>query len=360
MSKYLNRKIKFVSLFSVIALVFSDNQTAFADILCGFAVPLLFIIAGYLIFKNHENIKGFCVKTYKNCFSNLLLPYLFWIIISGLFVYALSFINVLNTTDIVRYAIDPEMNFFAKYFITPPAHQLQYVFQLIIITLISPLIYFVFKYTKIFSLVIFACLCALLHFNAVSSIISPNTVVFNIVSPEFIMCFVIGAFIAMFNKERYFIKKDSGVITILLVAVWIIASVGITYLVANRDNYFVIGNYTLYFKDFVFLKEINKILGMVAIWRGFDHIFKRIKNKKIVVSASNYIIFIFAMYQPLLDITTQLSLMGNSSNLSTLIISICMPISVIAICILAGMGVKKISKKVFLFITGGKWSISKN
>ena len=269
MSKYLSRKIKFISLFSMLAVVFihsynykdsfltpttkiSEGLNYFAmfeyfisNALARFAVPLYFIISGYLFFKNYTSVKESYLKKLKSRTRSLIVPYLIWAFISALFMYVLSFINVFSQTAIVQESVTNGPLCLLSSFINPPAFQLWYVQQLIIFTLISPLFYLLIKYTKGFILILIAVPWVLDLHSA-------------------------GAYIALFEKEKWFVRKENPIVTIITVVSWIVLSLIITILAAIKTDF--IPAYLIR----LFLYRINESVGISAMWMIFDHIFKRI------------------------------------------------------------------------------------
>src|SRR5665647_1106940 len=100
MNKYLSVKLKVVSFLLMIMVVFihsiniSDKivsgniilakgyssfiQTFISDGICLIAVPLFFVISGYLFFLNLEGTLDEFHTKYKKRLKTLLVPYLFW------------------------------------------------------------------------------------------------------------------------------------------------------------------------------------------------------------------------------------------------------------------------------------------
>ena len=363
MSKYLSRKIKFISLFSMLAVVFihsynykdnfltpttsiSEGFNFFAMFeyfisngIARFAVPLFFVISGYLFFRNYTSIKDSYAKKLKSRFFSLIIPYCLWAFISALFMFGLTFISVTAKTDIVKESVTNGAFSLLTCFIDPPAFQLWYVQQLIIFTIISPVFYLLIKNTKGLILILFAVPWILdLHF---------------IINSQALFFFSFGAYIAIFAKERYFVRKDNRITTTLITISWIAVSVLITILAAIQ-----ITDPVLNFVRLI-LYRVNEILGLTSAWVLYDHIFKRVINKKVMVLASNYLFFIYVMHEPLLHLSYQLGLMSKASDIGHLILYIFMPICTIAICIVAGMIVRKISKPAYSVLTGGRKTLLK-
>jgi len=362
-SKYLSRKIKFISLFSMIAVVFihsynyKDNfltpttsisegfnvyamfEYFISNALARFAVPLFFIISGFLFFRNYISIKESYTKKFKSRIFSLVIPYILWAFISALIMYGLSFISFTANTAIVKESVPFGAFSLLSCFIDPPAFQLWYVQQLIIFTVISPVFYFLIKNTKGIIILLFAVPWFLdLHF---------------IINSQALFFFSVGAYIGIFAKERDFVRKEKRILTVTISLSWILLSLLITILAATENNSAPI----IYLR--LFLYRLNEVVGIAAVWVLYDHIFKRVMNKKIMILASNYLFFIYAFHEPILHLSYQLGLNDKSSDISHLILFIFMPICVISICIVTGMLVRKICKPLYNLLTGGRKTIMK-
>ncbi|MGN1051453.1 MAG: acyltransferase family protein, partial [Acutalibacteraceae bacterium] len=114
MNEYLSNKIRYVKFFSVIAVVFihsynyadsyllaettiSEGFNIFAMMqyfisngITRFAIPIFFILSGYLFFRNFDlSFKGYFAKI-KSRFFSLVIPFVVWVIISGFVIYLCS------------------------------------------------------------------------------------------------------------------------------------------------------------------------------------------------------------------------------------------------------------------------------
>lgn len=358
MSKYLSRKIKFISLFAMIGVVFLHSYN-FADRfltpatrisegfklsamfeyfvsngLCRFAVPMFFMISGFLFFFKYENsIKGYKSKIAKRSYS-LLTPYLLWAFISAIAILILTFFNVTAKLDIVTEHPVTQTVDFLYCFVNPPAFQLWYLQQLIIFTVISPLIYLLIKYTKGIILIPF-CILWLLDLSF-------------IINSQALFFYSAGAAIAIFDKSKSFAIYNSRRNTVVFALFWILLSALFTVLAASAP------------KDFAYsvimtgICKVNEIVGIIAMWLIFDHIIKRIANKKVLLLMTGHLFFIYALHEPLLHIAYQVALFDLESSFGHVILFICLPISVIAFCIIVSMAVRKLFRPIHKLLTGGR------
>ena len=168
MSEYLSKKIKFMSFFSIIAVVFihaynfKDSSLEYYTIisegknwgaileytisagLARFTVPLFFMISGFLFYRNYElSVRGYFTKVKKRFFS-LFIPFVLWAAISIGFVVALKYGLGLTSSEYVN-AYNPNTSLVDS-LLFPQAFQLWYVKALLFFTIISPIGYLLIKH----------------------------------------------------------------------------------------------------------------------------------------------------------------------------------------------------------------------
>lgn len=355
MSKYLSRKIKFLSLFSIIAVVFihaynyKDNfllpttviseganpyavfQYFFSNALCRFAVPMFFIFSGYLFFRNFVSIKESYAKKLKTRLFSIVIPYLCWTVISGVIIIAFSYVKGFNETEIVKNNAITRFAEFFNFFINPSAFQLWFLQQLIIFSVISPIIYLAVKYTKGIILIPIGVFW-LLDINF-------------ILNSQGLFFFCVGAAFAIFKQESFITQKDCKILTTLITICWVTLSCAITYFAVNDGNY--------YFR--LILYKANEVFGVVSMWMLFDHIFNRWENKKTLVRATNNSFFIYVLHEPLLHLCYQFALIkGTGDNLTHTILYICLPICIIFLCIFVSAIIRKTFKPLHNILSGGR------
>lgn len=359
MSKYLSRKIKFISLFAMIAVVyihsynFTDNYLTpttrisegfsfsamfeyfFSNGICQFAVPLFFIISGFLFYYTYKNtLDGYKTKLSSRIYS-LVVPYILWCFISALFVLCLNFSDVTSELDIVKQFPVEKTTDFLKCLINPPAFQLWFLQQLIIFAIISPVIYLLIKYTKGLILIPFA---GLWLFD-ISFIINSQALFF----------FSLGATVAISGSSRKLARQPKTVACLLAALLWITLSLALTFMAAltPKDSAFCSVIMTI-------ISKANQAVGVVAMWLLFDHIVKFVIRKKYLLLIRAHLFFIFAMHEPLLHVCYQLALSDINSKFGNLILYIGLPISVTALCVIVSMIIRKIARPLHRVLTGGR------
>ena len=287
-SKYLSRKIKFISVFAMFAIVFvhsynygngtltSDTfishyeaaemfEYFFSNGLFAFAIPTFFIISGFLLFIKYENtVQGYFDKMKHRIFP-LLVPYVLWAILSGLTV------TILNNFE--------------------PVNQVDFIIR-------SDALFF----------------------------------------------FGIGAAFAILGKWRNFTKPDNKVSTVIFALLWIGLSFLQMYLAVFTRNPIILN----------IVHKLTVLTGIAGMWLVFDFIVRFLVTKKGLLLASAHLFFVFALHEPLLKISYQMAIIPDSTDGSHFILYICLPISVIAVCMILSMVMRKVLRPVHNLLTGGR------
>jgi hypothetical protein len=100
--------------------------------------------------------------------------------------------------------------------------------------------------------------------------------------------------------------------------------------------------------------KINEIIGIVAMWFIFDHIAKRITDKKGFLIASTHLFFVYAMHEPLINICYQVGLRQDAGLFGHLALYIGLPLSIGAVCIIISMAFRKNLRVIHRFFMGGR------
>ncbi len=353
MSKYLSRKIKFVSVLAMFAIVFVNSynygngtlkpdslvtkgynaaemfEYFFSNGLFSFAVPMFFIFSGFLLFINYENsVQGYLTKIQKRIFP-LLVPYVLWALLSGLAIIILSnFDNFKNLAFIKENNLG--LDKFYLYLIKPPAFQLWFLRQVMLLTVLAPVIFLLVKYTKAFILIPFG---ALWFFN-----------INFIIQSEALLFFAIGASFAILGKWRNFTKRNNRIQAVIFALIWISLSLSQMYLATFTKNTVLIN----------IVHKFTQLAGIAGMWLVFDHIVKYISTMKGLLLAAAHLFFVFALHEPLLRISYELAIIPDSTDASHFVLYICLPISIIAVCMILSMVIRKIIRPVHNLLTGGR------
>ena len=174
MNKYLSDKLRVISFISMILVVFVHSyhlklqlgeevfrldagfnvfiQFFLSEGIARVAVPIFFIISGYLFFLNFKGTKSEFILKYKKRAKSLLVPFLFWSIL-GLIVHL-----ILHLSPIFEnYRLDADYSFIGVLdliFINPVPAQLWFLRDLIALIAFSPLIYRLIKHLRLIPIIL--------------------------------------------------------------------------------------------------------------------------------------------------------------------------------------------------------------
>lgn len=354
MTPYLSKKISIMSFVAIMLVVcihannltvnFLNNTETISELdvnsftqifisngIARIAVPLFFIISGYLFFLNFKpSLNGFIVK-YKKRFFSLFIPFLFWSISALLFLYILQlfpiskpfFANKLIRDYSFKEIID-------TIFLNPVQPQLWFVADLIKFVILSPLIYCYISRISYFSIIPFLLIW---FFDIHIVFLNINFMGFSF--------FILGSCLAI---KRIKFKMDNKKIIKLLPFIWIIILLISTYMNIKQ----------LYGADY--LIRLSIFAGLPAVWFNYDSILCKnqwIENKLFTLSA--YTFFLYAFHDPMLTIFKKgmLKLLGVSPYTNFLVYIITPPI-IIALSIVVGSLLKKYTVWFYKIITGGR------
>lgn len=173
-------------------------------------VPAFFFISGYLFFVSRKSY----IAKLQSRFHSLFIPYILWnilILLFYVFVYALGYPQEINGKNIANFTLIDYLRLFwdrgsydnGNY--VPILCPLWYIRNLIIMSIISPLLYYIIRYTRELFLIITAAWWMTTPHNA----FIPQTILF----------FSLGAYFAILdiNPLEVVDKKRWGVLTLFAV-----------------------------------------------------------------------------------------------------------------------------------------------
>ena len=163
MDKYISNKIKNISFVLTILVVFlhaynlSENASIYSINsfiqnfisygICTIAVPMFFMISGYLFFYNINPTLNEWIKKYKKRFKSLVIPFVVWCISWMLILYIVQLTSLgqlfFSNMIVNDFSIKQLFDYTFKY---PIPFQLWYISDLIKLVIISPIIYYVVKF----------------------------------------------------------------------------------------------------------------------------------------------------------------------------------------------------------------------
>lgn len=331
-SNYLSEKIKILSfLLTVLIVILHANmamlctgglsflQKVMTEEVTRIAVPLFYLISGFLFFINYRGTwdaykRKLCART-----RSLLVPYLLLLFSGSIVMFVIGRDFSLNAFgDIVK-------NGFVS---SPPIfYPLWFLRDLYIMVLLSPLVYWVIKKTPM--LLIIAIVIWLLGKNPLP-----------ILSSEAILFFSVGGF--MTTKIEWLERiNHKGAWEYFVI--WMILCLLNVYI-----GEFVV---TLPYATHCLIL----LLGVYAIWILYDKLYPRFSESIKSARIYKYNFFIYLLHEPVLTMfkKTGLYVLGNSSW-SIGIIYVIAPILTIFIVYGIGVGLNIYCPKVLAFITGGR------
>ena len=347
MDKYISNKLANMSLIMTFFVVILhsnnlDNATVFnvntliqnfiGQGIVRVAVPMFFLISGYLFFYKFKPSKQAYLNKYKKRFKSLFIPYFIWCtgwLIVLYLVELTPFGRALFSDRII--ADYNAVELFKNTYIYPLPYQFWYIRALMINVVISPIIYFVISKLKDKALPV------ILAFWFFDVIYYP------------ILMFSVGACFAIGNFNLHFEEyKDKGYLFGLGFIASIILKTILIYM-PNMPHY-----------DYVLLLAENLIIlsGIPFIWFLYDVIGERFRHKINLgreMKLAKYGIFIYFFHIPLQSIIKKLWFkIMPISNISSLIIFFVAPVITITICVGVAVFMRKYMKRIYLILTGGR------
>ena len=332
MTEYLSKKITIISFILMIMIVVLHAQLITLSsgicktiqlIITGqitrIAVPLFFLISGYLFFRNFQGqiFHFWKIKLKKRIYS-ILIPYLIFSILGycftlGLHLFFPSRIEYDNSITNIFYTI----------FLHPVGtYQLWFLRDLFIIVLFSPVIYYLLKYLKIIIIICFT----------VTWIMGVNCVI----ATEAITFFSIGSYIALYNQNLTLHIVKNKIIPYLFTTLWITICILVTHWQLNYAWHC-----------------FGIICGIIALWTLYDLIYPKLNHHILNSHVYSFSFFIYLVHEPLLTIIKKILYLISGSQL-IFVIYIIAPIICIITCIILGNILKKNTPKVYYILTGGR------
>lgn len=195
--------------------IFAKFEMIFAEIIPYIAVPLFFFISGFLFFKG-EFTKQTYLSKLKRRVHSLLIPYILWNIIIFLFYYLTGRFDIGDNLFDCLYKI-----FWSYLYGCPICYQFWFIRDLMVAMILSPIFYWLIKYTKGWIVLLFG----LLWFY------DNNEDVFLGLSYRVLFFFSLGAFFKIFSHN--FVKESLRAIKWIL-PLYVILFI-ITILLANSE-----------------------------------------------------------------------------------------------------------------------------
>ncbi|MES2664370.1 MAG: acyltransferase [Pseudomonadota bacterium] len=354
MNQYLSTKLKVLSLMLTVLVVYLhsynvmikfDNeiielnkgysffiQEFLSRGIAKIAVPLFFAISGYLFFLNTQGtLNEFIVKIKKRV-KTVFIPYLVWSL-WGILIYfilqALPFSKQFFTKQIITDHSFQEL--FHIFVFDPIPYQLWFLRDLMILSLLSPLIYYVLKYLKILALLIMG----IIWFWKIDLLLISN---------ESLLFFCVGGYLSL--EKNSVLHDDYSKKAYQYLISWLTVIFAKTYITMVAPQ----NNITL-----LVLLKLSIILGIITIWLMYDKFYRNTQRSisNVVLFSASFTFFIYAFHEPILTIFKKgFFFFIGQGELASLIIFIITPLLTITLGIFLGFYMKKLWPSFYGVMTG--------
>lgn len=347
MDKYISNKIKNISLIMTffVVILHSNNledpsvlnintliQNFIGQGIVRIAVPMFFLISGYLFFYKFKPSKEAFLNKYKKRFKSLFIPYFLWCTGWLVILYLVELTSFGRAMFSDRIVADYNMaELFKNTYIYPLPYQFWYIRALMINVLISPIIYYVIVKLKDKAL--------------------PVIVVFWFFDVIYypILMFAVGACFAIGDYDLNFKEyRNKGYLF------------GIGYLLSIILKMILIYMPQIPNHEYILLLSENLIIlcGVPFAWFVYDVIGEKFRYKFDLskeMKLAKYGIFIYFFHIPLQSIIKKLWFkVMQISNISSLIIFFVAPVITITICALVAIFMRKYMRKTYMVLSGGR------
>ena len=318
MNTYLSQKIRILSFVSILLVVIlhaynltiklgggviyaNSSLTEFCEDflsqgIARIAVPIFFLISGYLFFLNFSGTKYEYKAKIKKRFGSLLLPYLCWSvwgIIFYLILESLPHSETFFTKDLIAHSSPKRLLYILL--LKPIPYQLWFIRDLIMLVLLSPIILLIVHRIQWLG-------CAILCYTWFIDI---NFILF---SNESFLFFVIGATFPIFNQKALIQITIKGGKTLMIL--WLCTITLRTLLILNLHTApFILDS----------LRKISVLLGIASIWILYDQIMTRRTISPRLNKLTSFTFFLYAFHEPILTIVKKgLAYILRNGTLATL------------------------------------------
>ncbi len=352
MTAYLSDKIKIISFFSILLVVFlhaynlenAENPAlplyfgsalwCIEDFisygLTRIAVPLFFLFSGFLFFLGKDDKIDFAAKIRKR-FRTLFVPFLLWSLLGIAFYFTLQSIPqtaVFFTKE--RIADFTPQKWLLTVFVHPIPYQLWFIRDLMLLVLLSPLWYYALKYLRIAFFIPVVALWVYVTNDFQNSI-------------EALLYFCLGGYLSLFRPQWPNVRFEQKAIGLVLV--WL-------GLLALKTALLRYGSDALLTR-LVF--KLSIVAGILASWGLYDRISGSQANKDRLLQWCGFTFFIYAAHEPILTIFKKVLLIvfGKTSS-GHAIVYFAAPVMAILAAVFIGFVLRKYFTVIYETLTGGR------
>ena len=361
MNEYLSKKISYLTLISMIAVVFihaynyTDSflqphtiiteglhpvaciQYAISNALARFAVPMFFMVSGFLFFFGKEfGASFYAVQVKKRCRSVLSVFVIFSVIS-----FALCHLVFRFTGEGVIGMIDERItkNLLYVLFQNPFAFQLWFLAQLFIMSVVSPVIYFLIKKLGVIFPIILACLWFLDKQLVVGG--------YTLFNSDAYMFFTLGAYVAAEKPDlkTLYQKTKCTKLWIVSLVLWIVAVTAYTLFSATAEQSSFIQ---------LVLFKLSVVLGMVSVWLSYDKFSVRLLEHPVTKTLSENNFMVYLLHEPLLHIIFMSTLTYFNADIVHILLYFVLPVMIILLCAYTGKMLRNKCPVLNSILTGGR------
>lgn len=352
MTRFLSNKIKALSFFLIILVVFIHAyvfnkspleqlketykiswavQLFFSYGIGRTAVPLFFLISSYLLFIGFPG--NYFVKVKKRV-KTLLIPYLITSAGIAVLYYCLQLLPQLRSFFGSGVIVNlPFHKLLDIVFLNPIPYQLWFLKDLMILVLLSPFFYYLSKWLKVFVLIL-PFISWLFEWKLY------------ILRNDSVLFFTVGAYLVANNftlpDSPKFLKKLAFVICLIwfiLILMWAFLSI---------RNIMPSINLIFY--------KINILTGLLAIWVTYDRLLeqKDISDSQFL-KLGTFSFFVYLVHEPVLTLIKQgLFKFIGISDFKILLIYFTSVILTTVFAVILAIALRKILPSTYYFLTGGR------
>ncbi len=352
MDKYLSQKIKRVSFLLMVMVVFLHSynidikqggkvlsfekdwnwliQNFISNGLTRIAVPMFFVVSGYLFFLDQKFELHEIWTKIKKRFSTLVLPYLIWTLLGLLLYFTLQSIpqsqSFFTNKLIKEYTFLEWLN---AIFNEPIPYQLWFLKDLIVMVFLSPMLYFAVKKGRaIFLLAVFGFW-----------LFNQDTV---FLTSEALLFFSLGIYLNIAPKKAIEVSSKT---TLLIVLSWM----GLLFAKTTLGFY---GAPEIYQ---VFCLKAAIIVGLLAFWLWYDWFAKSKIKAPNFDQWAGLSFFLYAFHEPFFTIIKKgfFSMLPKTPTSYFLVYTIA-PLLIICIALIIGKILRDRLKPFYLLLTGNR------
>lgn len=351
MDKYISNKIKNVSLFMTffVVLLHSNNldttqsvvsvnslvQNFIGQGIVRVAVPMFFLISGYLFFYNFTPTMEKWKYKFKSRFHSLFIPYVIWCTGWLVILYLVELLPIGRALFSDRIITDYTFKeLFVNTYIYPLPYQFWYIRSLMLDVLLTPVFYYIIKSLGKKSLPILVVIWFLYPISEMFG----GVWFLQIFNYPFTI-FAIGVALAINKVDLHFRDIEDKHVVVL----------GVLYILSCAVRA------ALMYTELPLLDLAENaviLFGVPFVWLVYDRM-SSIKDKKIGIA--KYGIFIYFFHIPFQSILKKLWFkVMPITDISSLIIFFVAPVISITVCILVAMFLRRFMNRFYMVLTGGR------